>query len=117
MKKVIRTIPEAARRSLLATTLLAAALALTATAAHPESGIPWQTLSKEEQSVLAKHRNDWSNLSPDRQQELRKGARKYLQLPPDKRKAVERKYNQFEKMSPQEQEKLRKKYSRQKKHD
>jgi len=117
MKKVIRTIPEAARKSLLATTLLAAALALTATAAHSESGIPWQALSKEEQSVLAKHREDWSSLSPGRQQKLRKGASQYLQLPPDKREAVERKHNQFEKMSPQEREKLREKYSRQKKHD
>jgi len=116
MKKVIRTIPEVAR-SLLATTLLAAALALTATTAHSESGIPWQALSKEEQSVLAKHRNDWSNLSPDKQQKLRKGARKYLQLPPDKRKAVERKHSQYEKMPPEEREKLRKKYSRQKKYD
>jgi hypothetical protein len=117
MKKVIRTIPEAARKSLLPTTLLAAALALNATVAHSESGIPWQALSKEEQSVLAKHRNDWSNLGPDRQQKLRKGVRRYLQLPPDKRKAVERKHSQFEKMSPQEQEKLREKYGRQKKHD
>jgi hypothetical protein len=117
MKKVIRTIPEAIRRSLLATTLLAAALAMTATAAHSESGIPWKALSKDEQSVLAKHRKDWSNLSPDKQQKLRKGARKYLQLPPDKRQAVERKHSQYEKMPPEEREKLRKKYSRQKNHD
>ena len=77
-----------------------------------EIGIPWQALSKDEQSVLAKHRADWASLSPAQQRKLRKGARQYLQLPPDKRKAVERKHSQYEKMSPRERDKLRKKYRR-----
>jgi len=118
MKKVIRTIPEVPRRPLLAVTLLAAALTLAGIPpAHSESGLPWQALSKDEQSVLVKHREDWSSLSPGQQQKLRNGARQYLQLPPEKRKAVERKHSQFEKMSPEEREKLREKYSRQKRHD
>jgi len=117
MKTVIRTRPEAPHGSLLVAVLLAAVLALAAPPAHSDAGIPWQSLSKDEQSVLEKHRTDWSSLSPDRQRKLRDGAHRYLQLPPDKRKAVERKHNQFEKMSPQEREKLREKYSRQKKQD
>jgi hypothetical protein len=112
MKKVIRTIPEIPR-----SILLAATLALAATTGHSESGIPWQALSKDEQSVLVKHRADWSSLSPGQQRKLRSGAHQYLQLPPEKRKAVERKHSQFEKMSPEEREKLREKYSRQKHHD
>ena len=112
MKTPIRTKPEAPRWPLLAGMLLIATLTLVATPAHSESGISWQALSKEEQSVLAKHREDWSSLSPAQQRKLRKGARQYLQLPPDKRKAVERKHSQYEKMSPQEREKLRKKYRR-----
>ncbi len=117
MKTLIPTIPEVPRRSLLTSMLLAAALTLAVTPTHAESGIAWQSLSKQEQSVLMKHRADWSSLSPARQQKLRNGARKYLQLPPDKRKAVESKHSQYEKMSPREREKLREKYSRQKKHD
>ena len=117
MKKVIRTIPELPRGPLPAVMLLAATLALAATSAHSESGIPWQALSKDEQSVLGKHRADWSSLSPGQQRKLRSGAHQYLQLPPEKRKAVERKHSQFEKMSPEEREKLREKYSRQKRHD
>ena len=117
MKTQIRVIPEVPRRPLLAGMLLAVALALAALPTHAGSGIAWQDLSKEEQSVLMKYRADWSSLSPARQQKLRKGARSYLQLPPEKRKAVERKHSQYEKMSPKEREKLRKKYSTQKKHD
>jgi len=117
MKKVIRTIPEISPRSLLASTLLAAVLALAASPAHSDADIPWQSLSKDEQSVLRKHSADWSNLSPERQRKLRNGARQYLQLPPEKREAVERKHSQYEKMSPQEREKLRDKYSRQKNHN
>jgi len=117
MKKVIRTIPDVPRSRLPAVMLLAATLALAATPVHSESGISWQDLSKDEQSVLVKHRADWSSLSPAQQRKLRSGAHQYLQLPPEKRKAVERKHSQFEKMSPEEREKLREKYSRQKRHD
>jgi len=117
MKKVTRTIPEVPHNCLLAVTLLAALLTLAAIPAHSESGIPWQALSKDEQSVLVKHRAEWSSLSPDQQRKLRSGASQYLQLPPEKRKAVERKHSQFEKMSPEEREKLREKYSRQKRRD
>jgi hypothetical protein len=117
MKTQIRTTPEAARRHRLAGMLLAALLALPAAKVFSDSGIPWQSLSKDEQSVLAKHRSDWSSLKPDQQQKLRNGARRYLQLPPDKRKAVERKHHQYENMSPKEREELRKKYSRQKGRD
>jgi len=117
MKTQIRTIPEIPRVTLLASMLLATTLALAAMPAHSESGIPWQALSKDEQSVLVKHRADWSSLSPDQQRKLRSGARQYLQLPAEKRKAVERKHSQYEKMSPKEREKLREKYSRQKRHD
>ena len=117
MKTLDRTKPEFPRKSLLASMLLAATLILTAIPAHAEPGVAWGSLSKEEQSVLSKHRADWSSLSPAQQQKLRKGARSYLQLPPEKRKAVERKHSQYEKMSPQEREKLREKYSRQKKQD
>ena len=119
MKTPIRTKPEAPCRplALLPGILLIASLVLIAAPAHSESAIPWQALSKEEQSVLVKHRAEWSSLSPAQQQKLRQGARQYLQLPPDKRKAVERKHSQYEKMSPREREKLRKKYSRKNKED
>ena len=114
MKTMIRTIPDLPGKSLLAAMLVAAMLMLPAPQAHSDSGISWQSLSKDEQSVLAKHRSNWSSLSPGQQRKLRNGAQQYLQLSPDKRKAVERKRNQYEKMSPKEREKLREKYSRQK---
>jgi hypothetical protein len=117
MKTPIRTKPEAPHRPLLAGMLLFATLSLMVTPAHSESGISWQALSRDEQSVLAKHCANWSSLSPVQQRKLLKGARQYLQLPPEKRKAVERKHSQYEKMSPGEREKLRKKYSRKNRED
>ena len=114
MKTRSPTIPELLRRTGLASMPLAVMLAISATPAQSAQGIPWQDLSREEQSVLAKQRPEWSSLSPERQQKLLNGARRYLQLPPDKRKAVERKFSQYEKMSPGERKKLRDKYNRQK---
>ncbi|MGD8875248.1 MAG: DUF3106 domain-containing protein [Gammaproteobacteria bacterium] len=117
MKPPIRTKPEAPCWPRLAGMLLIAILALATTPAYSESGVSWQALSKEEQSVLAKYRKNWSSLSPAQQRKLRNGARQYLQLPPDKREAVERKHSQYEKMSPREREQLRKKYRRKNKED
>lgn len=117
MKTVIRTIPERCRRYPVSALVLAAVLAVTVLPAYSDSGIPWNALSRDEQSVLAKHRSEWSSLSPDRQRKLREGASQYLQLPPDKRQAVERKHSQYEKMSPREREQLRQKYSRQRSRD
>lgn len=117
MKTLTRTIPDIPRRSLLAGILLAAMLVLPAPPVRSDQGIPWQSLSKDEQSILVKHRSNWSSLSPDQQRKLLKGAHQYLQLPPEKRKAVERKHSQYERMSPQEREKLREKYKRQHRND
>jgi hypothetical protein len=117
MKKVTRIIPEVPRRLLPFGILLTGILSLAAAPAYPDAAIPWQDLSQEEQSVLAKHRSDWSSLSPGQQRKLRNGAHQYLQLPPDKRKAVERKHSQYEKMSPREREQLREKYRHKNKKD
>jgi len=111
-----RTTPELLRRAFCTSLLYAFILAVTPPV-QAAQGIPWSELSKQEQSVLGKHRSDWSSLGPDRQKKLRQGARQYLELSPEKRQAVERKHNQYEKMSPREREKLRKKYYRQKSRD
>jgi hypothetical protein len=68
-----------------------------------DNGMPWNSLSRSEQSVLSKHQGEWSRLSGQEQRRLVSGARKYLELPPEQRKAVEDKQ-------------LRDKYSKQKKY-
>ena len=110
-----RTIPEMALKTISAA-LLAISLGTGSMPAGADQGIPWQSLSKDEQSVLRKHQRNWPDKSRGEQSRLLQGARKYLDLPPEKRKAVERKRDQYQRMSPEEREKLRKKYSKQKKH-
>lgn len=98
-----------------AVTLLVAALGTGAMPAHAEQGIPWNSLSQDEQETLHKHRKDWPNKSRQEQTRLLRGARKYMELPADKRREVERKRDQYRSMPPEERERLREKYSRQKK--
>jgi len=76
-------------------------------------GIPWNSLSSNEQSVLKDHRRNWTSYSPAEQNKLRQGADRYLNLPPQERDAVKRKQQQFKNMSPQERKQLREKYRKQ----
>jgi hypothetical protein len=76
-------------------------------------GIPWNSLSNNEQSVLKDHRRNWTSYSPAEQNKLRQGADRYLNLPPQERDAVRRKQQQYKNMSPQEREQLREKYRKQ----
>lgn len=114
MNTATRTTPESPSRRRLLRLLLASVVCIGMQPALAARDIPWNELSKSEQSVLRKHRGKWSSLDPAEQARLRRGAQQYLDLPPDKRKAVERKRKQYEKMSPEERERLRKKYSKQK---
>ena len=102
MSTATRTTPESAVRRRLLALLLAVMLAGGLESVYAAKGIPWDALSKSEQSVLRKHRGDWSRLDPAEQRRLRRGAQQYLELSPEKRKAVERKRSQYEKMSPEE---------------
>jgi hypothetical protein len=79
-----------------------------------DRGIPWNSLDRDEQSVLDRHRGEWSRLDAQEQRRLLGGARKYLNLPPEKRRAVENQRDQYRKLSPREREELRDRYSRQK---
>jgi hypothetical protein len=76
-------------------------------------GIPWSSLSNNEQTVLKDHRRNWTSYSPAEQNKLRQGANRYLNLPPQERDAVKRKQQQYKNMSPQEREQLREKYRKQ----
>ncbi len=111
-----RTIHDMNLKTAIFTALLAASIGVGAAPAYADQGIPWQTLSQDEQMVLRKQQRDWPNKSPQEQARLLQGARKYLELPPEKRKAVERKRDQYRDMSPAEREQLRKRYSKQKKY-
>ncbi|MDH3980674.1 MAG: DUF3106 domain-containing protein [Gammaproteobacteria bacterium] len=95
--------------------LLAVSLGASTVPAYADQGIPWRSLSQDEQTVLRKHQHNWPDKSPGEQARLLRGARKYLELPADKREAVEHKRDQYQRMSPAERERLRKKYSKQKK--
>ena len=113
-KAANRTMADMTLKTVLAA-LLAIALGAGSLAAGADQGIPWNSLSQDEQSVLRKHQRNWPDKSREEQRRLQKGARKYLELPPEKRRAVERKRDQYQRMSPAEREKLRRKYSKQKK--
>jgi hypothetical protein len=76
-------------------------------------GIPWNSLSNNEKTVLKDHRRSWTSYSPAEQNKLRQGANRYLNLPPQERDAVKRKQQQYKNMSPQERKQLREKYRKQ----
>lgn len=99
---------------LIRTAAIAASLAGGIQPALADRGIPWNSLDRDEQSLLGKHRGEWSQLGEQEQRRLLGGARKYLDLPPDKRRAVENQRDQYRKLSPEEREELRDRYSRQK---
>ena len=86
MNTVTRTTPESGFRRRLLLLLLAAVLGTGMQPALAARDIPWEALSKSEQSVLRKHRGNWSSLRPAEQARLRRGAQQYLDLPSDKRK-------------------------------
>jgi hypothetical protein len=106
-----RITPDMKTIIVLATLLLCALPALSVAA---DKGIPWNTLDRNEQSVLRKHRGHWSNMGPGKQNELRHGARKYLDLRPQERQTLERKQKQYRKMSPGERKRLREHYKKHK---
>ena len=74
--------------------------------------IPWQSLTREEQEALQRHRRKWDDYSTDRQQRIRQGAQRYLSLPPDKRREVEQQRHEYEQLSPKERKRLREEYKR-----
>ena len=78
-----------------------------------EGSIPWNSLAREEQQLLKKHRGSWSGYPQERQRQLRDGARRYLALPPEERESVERERRQYEKLSPRQRQQLREEYRRQ----
>lgn len=80
-----------------------------------ETGIPWNTLSAEEQDILKKHRRNWTGYPSSEQNRLRDGARHYLKLSPNERDKVQRKQKQYREMTPAERKQLRDKYHKQKK--
>lgn len=79
-------------------------------------GIPWNTLSPEEQDILKKHRRDWTGYPENEQNRLRDGARRYMRLSPNERDRLERKQKQYREMTPAERKQLRDRYHKQKKH-
>ena len=80
-----------------------------------EAGIPWSSLSQEEQDILKKHRRNWTGYQENEQHRLRDGARRYMKLSPHERDQVERKQKQYREMTPDERKQLRDKYHKQKK--
>jgi hypothetical protein len=81
-----------------------------------DAGIPWNTLSPEEQDILKKHRRNWTGYPENEQYRLRDGARRYMRLTPKERDRLERKQKQYREMSPAERKQLRDRYHRQKEH-
>jgi hypothetical protein len=74
--------------------------------------IPWNSLSREEQEALKRHRGEWDGYSGERQRHMREGAQRYLDLPPEKRREVDEQRKHYQQLSPQERERLREEYRR-----
>ncbi len=77
-----------------------------------QGGIPWQSLSPEEQQELNDYRDRWQQYDGEKQDKIRKGAQRYLSLPPERRDKIRQQRKHYRQLTPKEQQRLREEYRR-----
>lgn len=73
-------------------------------------GIDWQSLSTEEQTLLAPFAEKWAGLPPGRQQSLRKGIKRWTQLTPEQRARVKERFARWQQLPPEQREQVRRRF-------
>lgn len=75
-------------------------------------GIDWQTLSTEEQTLLAPFAEKWEGLPPGRQQRLRKGIKRWTLLTPEQRARAKKRFARWKKLPPEKRQRVRQRFER-----
>lgn len=73
-------------------------------------GIPWDSLSSEEQSLLAPFADNWVSLPAERQQRLRKGIKRWSQLSPEQRVIIKERFTRWQQLPPEERQRVRRRF-------
>src|SRR5579872_1819083 len=70
-------------------------------------GVPWSSLSGEQQKLLGRFGGNWSSLPPERQMALARGSERWLGMSPEQRGQAQKRYQQFQALPPQQRRDLR----------
>jgi hypothetical protein len=75
-------------------------------------GVPWSSLSGEQQKLLGKFGNDWNTLPPERQQALARGSNRWLGMTPEQRGQAQQRFQHWHSLPPEQRSALRDRWSR-----
>lgn len=100
--------------------LLLAILILTSGPARADerpaaTGVAWEQLTPEQQTVLRRFEPRWAALPPARQSRLAAGTARWSAMPPDERAKVRKNFHRFRQMSPEQRHKMRQRWRDQQK--
>ncbi len=103
--------------ALLLTGLLSAALCVPVQAQEanpapnaPVAGVPWSSLSQDQQRLLSRLSGQWDQLPPQRQQALATGGQRWLNMSQDQRTQARQRFNQFQQLPSQRRQMLRQRW-------
>lgn len=73
-------------------------------------GVPWSSLSQDQQRLLSRMSGQWDQLPPQRQQALASGSQRWLGMSPDQRTEARQRFNQWQQLPQQRREQLRQRW-------
>jgi len=83
---------------------------VTAPAATAPAGVPWSSLSPDQQRLLSRMSGQWDQLPPQRQQALADGGQRWLNMSTNQRAQARERFNQWQQLPPQRRQMLRKRW-------
>src|SRR5580658_5978286 len=83
---------------------------VTAPAAPAAAGVPWSSLSPDQQRLLSRLSGQWDQLPPQRQQALAGGSQRWLGMSQEQRAAARQRFNQFQQLPPQRRQLLQRRW-------
>ena len=81
-------------------------------AAASAQGVPWSSLSGEQQKLLGKFSGNWSALPPERQQALTRGSDRWLGMTPEQRGQAQQRFQRWHSLPPDQRRVLRDRWQR-----
>ena len=79
-------------------------------AAPAGGGVPWNSLSQDQQHLLSRLSGQWEQLPPQRQQSLASGSQRWLGMSVEQRTQARQRFNQWQQLPDQRRDQLRKRW-------
>jgi hypothetical protein len=73
-------------------------------------GVPWSSLSQDQQHLLSRLSGQWEQLPAQRQQSLASGSQRWLGMSAEQRTQARQRFNQWQQLPDQRREQLRKRW-------